>query len=262
LVFAGHVTNTVTVAEASDAGQKSEEHLIGILVYCSTQEQEMAKAVAAHGLPANAKALVDTYSDDKCKALFAKFVKNGTYIDPTLVRERVAPISMTDPRLSYTSPAIRQQFETTFKNFKPENAPAVKMVHAAHYRVVKEMQEAGVKLLTGTDGNLFGFDVHDEMAEMQAAGLTPLQVLQAATKNAADFFGKLDSMGTVEKGKIADLVLLDANPLESIENATKIRAVVVNGRLLDRAALDRMQAQMKAGSNGTPQPVVGFADSN
>jgi imidazolonepropionase-like amidohydrolase len=261
LVFAGHVTNTVSVAEASDAGQKSEEHLIGILLGCSTQEPQLMKAVAEHGLQANAKALVSSYSEEKCKALFAKFVKNGTYIAPSLIRERLAPTQMTDPRLGYASPALRKEFEGQFENFKPENLPALKMLHAAHYRVVKEMQQAGVKLLVGTDGRLFGYDVHDEMAEMVAAGLTPLQVLQAATKNAADFLGKLDSMGTIEKGKIADLVLLDANPLESIGNSTKIRSVVVNGRLLDRNALDRMQVQMKTGANGTPEPAVGFADS-
>jgi len=189
-------------------------------------------------------------------------VKNGTYILPSLIRERLAPTPMTDPRLAYASPAIRKEFQAQFNNFKQENVPALKMLHAAHYRVVKEMQRAGVKLLVGTDGRLFGYDVHDEMAEMVAAGLTPLQVLQAATKNAADFLGRLDSMGTIEKGKIADLVLLDANPLDSIGNAAKINAVVVNGRLLDRNALDRMQAQIKAGSNGTPEPAVGFADSD
>jgi imidazolonepropionase-like amidohydrolase len=141
------------------------------------------------------------------------------------------------------------------------------MLHAAYYRLVKEMQQAGVKLLTGTDGRLYGYDLHDEMAEMAAAGLTPMQVLQIATRNAADYVGKLDSMGTIEKGKIADLVLLDANPLESIDNAAKIRSVIVNGRLLDRNALDRMQAQIKIGANAnganpTPAPAIGYGDLN
>lgn len=262
IVFAGHVTDTVSVSEASDAGQKSEEHLLGILVGCSTEEPRLMKAVAEHGLIANAKEVVETYSEEKCKALFAKFVKNGTYILPSLIRERVAPTPMSDPRLAYSSPAIRKEFQAQFNNFKQENVPALKMLHAAHFHLVKEMQAAGVKLLVGTDGRLFGYDLHEEMAEMVAAGLSPLQVLQAATLNAADFLGKQDSMGTIEKGKIADLVLLDANPLDSIGNAAKIRSVVVNGRLLDRDALDRMLAQMKTGANGTPGPADGFADSN
>jgi hypothetical protein len=269
MVFWGHVTKPVTVGEASDAGQKSQEHLIGMLAACSTQEPEMMKAIIAeageHGIVTNAKILVDTFSEEKCQALFAKFVKNDTYICPTLVRQRLAPVSMTDPRLAYSSPALRAEFQTAFNTFKQEDVPALKMLHALYYRMVREMQQSGVKLLAGTDGRLFGYDLHDEMAEMVAAGLTPMQVLQIATRNAAEYFGKLDSMGTIEKGKVADLLLLDANPLESIDNAAKIRSVVVNGRLLDRNALDRMQAQIRTGTNAngtnpTPAPAIGYGD--
>jgi imidazolonepropionase-like amidohydrolase len=102
------------------------------------------------------------------------------------------------------------------------------------------MQRSGVKMLVGTDNSFFGTGVHDELAEFVKAGLTPMEALQTATKNAAAYFGKLNSMGTIEKGKLADLVLLDANPLQSIGNTRKISAVVVNGRLLDRQALDRL----------------------
>lgn len=251
LTFAGHVTNTVSVAEASDAGQKSQEHLIGILVGCSTQEAQMAEAVAEKGLAANVKALLDTYSPEKCKALYAKFVKNGTYIAPSLVREMggLAPRDMTSPRFAYATPAIRADFESQAKNFKPAGVANAKLLHETHYRVVREMQAAGVKLLASTDGRLFGFDLHDELAELVKAGLTPMQALQSATRNPADYFGMLDSLGTIEKGKLADLVLLDANPLDSISNTTKIAAVVVDGHLLDRPTLDRLQTQMKAAAN-------------
>ena len=88
--------------------------------------------------------------------------------------------------------------------------------------------------------------MHDELAEFVKAGLTPTQALQTATRNPAAYFGKLDSMGTVEKGKLADLVLLDANPLKSIDNVRKISAVVVNGQLLDRKTLDRLLAQVES----------------
>jgi imidazolonepropionase-like amidohydrolase len=251
LVFAGHVTSTVSVAEASDAGQKSEEHLLGILVGCSTQEPAMMKAVTEKGLPANVRTLVDTYSADKCKALYAKFVKNNTYITPSFLREMggLAPKDLNDPRLAYASPAIRAEFAAGVKNFKPEGVANSKLLHETHYKVVREMQAAGVKLMAGTDGRLFGFDLHDELQELVKAGLTPMQALQTATRTPAEYLGLLGSLGTVEKGKLADLVLLDANPLTSIANATKIRAVVVNGRLLDRKALDRMQAQMKEAAN-------------
>ena len=90
------------------------------------------------------------------------------------------------------------------------------------------------------------------------AGLTPLEALQAATLNPAHFLGKDQEFGTVEEGKRADLVLLDANPLEAISNTHKIAAVVVNGRLLDRAALDALLAQAEATATqpgGTQPPL-------
>jgi imidazolonepropionase-like amidohydrolase len=211
----------------------------------------MMKAVTEKGLPANVRTLVDTYSADKCKALYAKFVKNNTYITPTFLREMggLAPKDMNDPRLAYASPAIRAEFAAGVKNFRPEGVANSKLLHETHYKVVREMQAAGVKLMAGTDGRLFGFDLHDELQELVKAGLTPMQALQTATRTPAEYLGLLGSLGTVEKGKLADLVLLEANPLTSIANATKIRAVVVNGRLLDRKALDRMQAQMKEAAN-------------
>jgi hypothetical protein len=256
LVFAGHVPASMSVGEASDAGQKSQEHLLGILVACSTDEARLAQAVAERGMTANAQALVDTFSPEKARALYAKFVANRTYILPSFLREwgGLYRRSMADPRLAFATPALRAEMENQARNFREQNVAANRLIHDIHYRIVKEMQQAGVKLLAGTDGRLFGFDLHDELQELVKAGLTPMQALQTATRNAADYLGTSDSMGTVEKGKLADLVLLAANPLDSIANAAKIRSVVVNGRLLDRAALDRMEAQMKAAANpkGTP----------
>ena len=105
------------------------------------------------------------------------------------------------------------------------------------------MFRAGVPFLAGTDTaagvHVFpGFSLHQELALFVKAGLTPLEALQTATLNPAKFLGRLADLGTVERGKLADLVLLDADPLEDIANADKIRAVVLAGRYLDRAALD------------------------
>jgi adenine deaminase len=87
-----------------------------------------------------------------------------------------------------------------------------------------------------------GFSLHDELALLVEAGLTPMEALQTATHNPARFFGKEKEMGTVQAGKRADLVLLDADPLLDIRHTTKIRAVVANGRLLDRSVLDKFLA--------------------
>jgi imidazolonepropionase-like amidohydrolase len=107
------------------------------------------------------------------------------------------------------------------------------------------MFRAGVPFMAGTDTaagvHVFpGFSLHEELALFVRAGLTPMQALQTATLNPAKFLDRLADLGTVERGKLADLVLLDANPLDDIANTRKIRAVVLAGRYLDRAALDRM----------------------
>jgi imidazolonepropionase-like amidohydrolase len=106
------------------------------------------------------------------------------------------------------------------------------------------MHNAGVPLLAGTDlGNPFvyaGSSLHDELGLLAQAGLTPFEALKAATVNPAKYLGLEKSLGTIEKGKFADLILLDANPLIDISNTRKINAVVVNGYLLKRKDLDEM----------------------
>ena len=113
------------------------------------------------------------------------------------------------------------------------------------------LNEAGVVLLAATDvgipGVVPGISLHDELALLvETARLTPLEALRTATLNPARVFGMADSLGTIEAGKLADLVLLDANPLEDIANTKRIRALVADGRLYRRADLDRLLAEVEA----------------
>jgi imidazolonepropionase-like amidohydrolase len=116
--------------------------------------------------------------------------------------------------------------------------------------MVGELNRAGVKLLAGTDIGygypIAGFALHDELALFVQAGLSPMEALQTATINPAKFFNRETELGTIEKGKLADLILLDADPLANISNTKKINAVVWNGHLLDRKALDKMLSEMEA----------------
>ena len=97
-----------------------------------------------------------------------------------------------------------------------------------------------------------GFSLHEELELLVEAGLTPVEALRAATYNPAEFLGALDSLGSVARGKVADLVLLDANPLTDIRNTRRISAVVANGRLFDRAALNRLLARVQASVRPAP----------
>jgi len=259
LPFAGHVPILISAAEASDAGQKSLEHTYAVLFGCSTKEKELmqkeeelygAGKAAMRGILSleDVKTLVATYSDEKANSLFTKFVKNGTFVTPSLVRAGVERIPATDPRVvNYFSPALRvYSYPPSAKAPSQDVRDAQRLMYEYHLRLVKAMERAGVKMLVGTDSSFFGSAVHDELAEMVKAGLTPMEALQTATINAADYFGKRNSMGSVEKGKLADLVLLDANPLESIENVRKVSAILVNGRFLDRKALDQLLAAVES----------------
>jgi imidazolonepropionase-like amidohydrolase len=112
--------------------------------------------------------------------------------------------------------------------------------------LVGRMQRDGVSIISGTDvGNPFvvaGFSLQEELGLLVEAGLTLADALRSETLNPAKFLGAADSLGTVETGKVADLVLLDRNPLTDIRNTRRIRAVVLNGRYLDRADLDKLLA--------------------
>jgi imidazolonepropionase-like amidohydrolase len=274
--FAGHVPSAVTVIEASDAGQKSIEHLTGVLEACSAREEELRKksdevmANLPPGKtfpdPASLRALsrlrLDTFSPEKANALFAHLARNHTWQCPTLtVLRNMAfiqdPAIRNDPRLKYMPAEIRSGWDPK-GDFRLQDRTAEDYeLSQAAYRKQKElvgpMRRAGVEFLAGTDViNPYcfpGFSLHDELGLLVEAGLSPLEALQAATLNPARYLGREKDLGTVEKGKIADLVLLDANPLEDIGNSRKIEAVVFGGKLLPKAELEKMLGNIEALAN-------------
>ncbi len=265
LPFVGHVPESVSAAEASDLGQKSIEHLVGVELACSDREDELRREAVAAMAKADNQAVgellgrvgaraADSFSDKKARALYARFVRNGTWQVPTLtaLRSLVSldnPKFTADPRVKYMSPSLRSYWSL---KLSPETAAWLKRAYERATGLVRAMHKAGMPFLAGTDTPgvpyVFpGFSLHDELALLVAeGGFTPLEALQAATRDPARFLGREKDLGTVEPGKLADLVLLDADPLADIHNTTKIAAVVANGRLLPRRELDRMLADVEA----------------
>jgi imidazolonepropionase-like amidohydrolase len=264
--FVGHVPDRVTAAEASDAGQKSIEHLTGVLRACSSVEPRLMEE-QFRGAPKNEtsqgsharqiaweRELLTTYSEKTCDALIAKFRANQTWQTPTLVllRHDAYPTPQSDAAvadiLKYAPKSIVAKWEEVRRKQDHLASPAEfdlrNQLFAKSSQVVAKMQAGGVGILAGTDSAapelVPGFSLHEELALLTQAGLTPMQTLQAATKNPADFMGVTQKQGTIEVGKNADLLLLDANPLSDIRNTEKIRALVVRGKYLDRAALDNL----------------------
>jgi hypothetical protein len=262
ITFVGHVPDSISVAEASSAGQRSLEHLTGVLLACSYRESELReerlKARANHDYAAFSrisKQLMATYDPDKAHHLFLELAKNNTWQVPTLVWTETsvsidAPNLGSDPKLKYVPASVKEQWapEKLLKQTSPQQLAASRTEAARDLELVNAMHEAGVQFLAGTDGPdpyVFpGFSLHDELGWLVKSGFTPLQALQAATINPAVFLLKSDQYGVVEPGHAADLVLLDANPVEDIRNTRRIFAVVVGGKYYSRRILDEMLDQV------------------
>jgi hypothetical protein len=249
--FAGHVPEAVSPAEASDAGQRSQEHLINILLACSTNEDALREErirvmnsdqisgeerLRLLGFP-KPEGLFDTYSEEKASALFRTFVRNGTWQTPTLALLHGFAYGDAGElrKKEYLRDLTDQQFAALVER--------IRALLERHKKLVGDMHRAGVEFLAGTDTSLNnpvipGAGLHLELALLVESGFTPLEALETATRNPARYFGVLNQMGTIEPGKAADLVVLDADPLADIHNTEKIRAVVMRGRYFPHAELD------------------------
>jgi imidazolonepropionase-like amidohydrolase len=263
LPFVGHVPDKVRITEAVAAGQRSIEHLMGSFEGCSSEEQ---KFIDGQG---NTKLLLTTTDQKKCSNLLALLAKKQTWQCPTLAWQRGGTFLdqrdlAHDPLGKYVPAYWR---DVTWKRFYDEMMPDLKKdpldlrkeYFARNLKMVSDMHRVGVPFLAGTDTapGIFiipGFSLHDELANFVEAGFTPMEALQTATSNPAKFFGTESMEGSIAKGKSANLVLLDADPLTDIHNTRKIAAVIANGHLYDRPALDALlkAAESAAAQNPTP----------
>jgi hypothetical protein len=274
LPVAGHVPFAMTPIEVSDAGQRSIEHvddIVGLGPYasliCSGQPDSVRAAFAAMrmtrdtGAMARARLqtayrlrLAESYSDTLCAGVFGQLARNGTWRVPTLVAHRNGPMGrlgdtlvVSDPRLRYVDTRIRALWLQPPPTTPPqtgEDSAAIRGVVRLVLSLPGAMQRAGLPLLAGTDEPnpwvIPGFSLHDELALMVNGGLTPLEALRTATINPARFLNATDSLGVIAPGKLADLVLLDADPLVDIHNTVRIAAVIMNGRVFARSELDQL----------------------
>jgi len=233
LPLVGHAPRWLSLIEVSDAGQRSIEH----------------------GLVGAEK----NYSDAEWKEIAERFIKNGAHVVPTLIawlRFREMPdqevmaliddaTGARDERRKYISPAMADGWRKQMAGKKLESPTDWGASRAKNQQGFRLLHDAGVKIMTGADLGIPlvypGWSAHEELELLvQRIGLTPMEALQSATRTPAEFFGMADSLGAVGKGKIADLILLEANPLEQISNTTKIFAVIVGGRYYDKAARQKM----------------------
>ncbi|AMY09299.1 imidazolonepropionase [Luteitalea pratensis] len=245
LPFAGHLPVSVTALEATQAGQRSIEHFgsagfRNVLIACSSAEAGLTSEVrdalsrALAGGPSPDETLyrsdfltrlVQTYDRRKAAALFSAFKKNGTWQVPTFG-------------------ALRSVWDARRAQLNPDAAAATDIAAKKTVEMFADMRKAGVKVLAGSDlpaSTGAPPALHDELVALVHAGMTPPEALQAATRNAAEFTGRLPDEGTVEVGKKANLVLLEADPLANIANTRRVAAVVLGGRLISGEELQKLR---------------------
>src|SRR5689334_5010236 len=225
IAFEGHVPDSVRASEMSEAGMKSFEHLIGIFEGSSPLEEEFLKGNKTE------TRFIASYDPARAEKLAELLARNHTWQCPTLVWERGGNLlDVTDFSKDDRANLVPSSWKTgTWKRFTDEieqgyttdNLATRKKFLERELEVVQLMHKKGVPFLAGTDTppgvyNFPGFSLHEELQRFVAAGFTPLEALQTATINPAQFFGMEDRFGSIEPGKFADLVLLRANPLADI----------------------------------------------
>lgn len=244
--FAGHVSRSVGAAAASDSGQRSIEHMLAIPMPC-TQAESIALRPR---FPV--QGALGRCSSQNLSPLYERFVKNQTWITPTFT----AAYEIAQwPRRELPGDSLSRYLPESLRRFVAEIFPMPDSIPPGADSVggavfekrlaqIGTMRRAGVSILTGTDAPLRnsppGFGLHEELTLLARGGLSPLEIIRAATFEPARYLGILDSAGTIAAGKLADLVLLDANPLDDIRSTRRIAAVIANGRFYGRAALDRL----------------------
>lgn len=291
----GHLQEGIDAAQASQAGFKTIEHLgpgDSIWIGCSTGQARLQADAAQHPamkappfkLPLFVEKLVmghirkllinpaafekpedaarlqqafNTYDENKCRMLAARFAENDTWHVPTLVRIRTqeladAPEYQSDPALRYIKPGAVKEWREVNERFRklPLSMRATfREAYSRQLALTKLLDENGVRMMSGTDGGgqVPGQSLHQEFDELAKAGLSPLKVLQMTTLNPAEYLGRSATMGTIDIGKNADVVILDASPIESVQNLHCIFGVIRAGFYYSSADLNSLKSRIEAG---------------
>src|SRR5678815_2896452 len=261
----GHVPFRITPEEAADAGQRTAEHPDALAAGCSTAAEAERKRFASvlanyDRLPESEKflamfrhvrALYDSRDPAACASAIEVYRRNGVAVTVDLAAYHHvvhAEEVLSDPaRMRLVPQEVRRNWENWFASVATREFQSIlRPIVPLELENVRLLNEAGVLLLAATDVGVPlqvpGVSLHVELERLVEAGLSPLEALQTATLNPARVLEMVDSLGSIGPGKLADLVLLEANPLEDIRNTQRIRAVIADGRLYRRADLDELLA--------------------
>ena len=282
-VIAGHLPLAVDVRDVVRARQRSIEHdgnaEGGLLLHVANDQTHLQRARTLVGKSfdpasllgaddARLAALISSYDDARADSIARLLARGNVFITPTIVGYAVYQlpadtILLKDYRRQYVPGTWLNFWDENIRSYSAQPPMADsellrKQLVDTRARLLRALHAAGVPVLAGTDlspwpGAFPGWALHNELVALVGAGLSPVDALRAATVNPARYFNASDSLGTIARRRLADLVLLDGNPLVNIENTQRVHAVFVNGRYLDRVALERLLEQGRSAAAAVPQ---------
>jgi amidohydrolase family protein len=282
LPIAGHLPVMIDVQDAMRARQRSIEHdgnaVGGLLLHAAADRSHLERARALVGRAfdpsflvgsddARLAGLLASYSDTKADSLARLLARANIFVTPTIVGYAVYQLPadtllLTDERRAYVPETWLTLWDDMIRGYNSQppmsdTEELRKRLVETRARLLRSLYRAHVPILAGTDlspwpGAFPGWALHDELVHLVMAGLKPQDALRAATLNPARYFNATDSLGTITRRRVADLVLLDANPLADIRNTRRVHAVFLHGRYLDRTALDTLLVRARAAAAALP----------
>ncbi len=272
LKVTGHVPLSMSVVDASRAGLNSMEHMRNLELACAKDADallEKRRALLAAGKndpggilrtrihDAQRQNAVETFDPLIADQVLDVLAENNVWQIPTMALNLAGterPFMNEEFRRSFTylPDSIEASWRKNSTSFAEQEIPEFQKEYSKwKLNMVRKINEKGIPIMAGTDCPIFfltpGRSLHLELETLVQAGLTPLQAIQSATQRPAEYFNLQEKMGFVREGMAADLLLLDANPLESIKNTQAISSVFRAGRLYDRAALDGILNRLAEG---------------
>ncbi|MCL6265527.1 amidohydrolase family protein [Flagellimonas myxillae] len=256
LITSGHMPFSVTVEETVNAGMDAIEHLYFVLKGCASNEAEITQKIKEKefGFWQAIPSLLEHYSDSTAQTTFKKLKDNNVFVVPTLhIGKTLSYLDeidhSKDAYLDYMGNGVIKTYQGRIDramNATEENREERKALDAFFGKLAKSLNDAGVKLLAGSDSGAYnsytypGISLHQELELMVENGISPLDALKTSAYNGAKFLHQESDYGTVQEGKVADLVLLEGNPLEDIRVTRKIFAVCKGGSLFEKSALKQL----------------------
>ena len=261
LKTSAHTPFALTIERAATDGLSSVEHLDYLIKAGSPQESTIGADYVAGRLSYGeaSEKFVETFEPTYAAAMYGRLAKLGLYVTPTLNMSRILAYldredHRNDAELELIGPGLRRTYEWRVERAAkstPQQVAARHKEYELSVKVLPMLRDAGIPILAGTDAgylnsfNYPGRGLHDELQRYVEAGISPREALASSVVNGPRFLGHSQQFGAIAAGKVADILLLDSNPLENISATRQIHGVLLKGRWFDRASLDRLLAEAR-----------------